>query len=108
MIHVLSFVLIGITCLVSLEARAPILLISLDGYRADRFDNYLFNHPLSALYKEVAAVGVRSHMEPSFPSQNFPNHFTLVTGKFKFLIFNKYFAKFILVLIKVLDQRFMV
>ena len=57
-------------------ARDPLILISLDGFRAD----YLargFTPTLSAL----AADGVRAEaMKPSFPTLTFPNHYTLVTG----------------------------
>ncbi|MEW5837028.1 MAG: ectonucleotide pyrophosphatase/phosphodiesterase [Pseudomonadota bacterium] len=55
---------------------APLLLISIDGYRHD----YLargFSPNLAAL----AHDGVRAvSMQPSFPSLTFPNHYTLVTG----------------------------
>lgn len=53
-----------------------VVLISIDGFRADYFDRGLTPR-LAAL----AADGVRSPaMRPSFPSLTFPNHYTLVTG----------------------------
>jgi predicted AlkP superfamily pyrophosphatase or phosphodiesterase len=55
---------------------APLLLISIDGYRADYFDRGLT--PTLAM---LAAHGVHAEgMQPSFPSLTFPNHYTLVTG----------------------------
>ncbi|UXI67078.1 ectonucleotide pyrophosphatase/phosphodiesterase [Tahibacter amnicola] len=54
----------------------PLLLISIDGFRADYLDRGVTPH-LSAL----AATGVRAEgLRPSFPSLTFPNHYTLVTG----------------------------
>lgn len=56
--------------------RAPLILISIDGFRADYLDRGL-TPTLSAL----AEGGVRAPaMRPSFPSNTFPNHYTLVTG----------------------------
>ena len=57
------------------EARQTVLLVSIDGFRADYLDRGL-TPTLSAL----AAGGVRASMRPSFPSLTFPNHYTLVTG----------------------------
>ena len=54
----------------------PVILISLDGFRAD----YL-NRGVSPTLSALAANGVRAErMLPSFPSVTFPNHTTLVTG----------------------------
>jgi len=54
----------------------PLILISIDGFRADYLDRG-FSPTLSAL----ATSGVRAKsMTPSFPSVTFPNHTTLVTG----------------------------
>jgi predicted AlkP superfamily pyrophosphatase or phosphodiesterase len=61
-------------------ATAPahtVLLVSIDGYRAD----YLQRH-LSPTLQAMAADGVHApYMTPSFPSLTFPNHYALVTGK---------------------------
>lgn len=59
------------------DAGAPIvILVSLDGFRWD----YLDRHPTPNL-KRLAASGVRARwMTPSFPTQTFPNHYTIVTG----------------------------
>lgn len=54
----------------------PLLLISIDAYRAD----YLQRH-LTPTLAALAHDGVRAQaMQPSFPSLTFPNHYTLVTG----------------------------
>ncbi|WP_249138269.1 alkaline phosphatase family protein [Phenylobacterium montanum] len=57
-------------------SRAPLILISIDGFRWD----YL-NRGVSPNLTALAAGGVRAErMLPSFPSITFPNHYTLVTG----------------------------
>ncbi len=54
----------------------PVILISLDGFRADYLDRGLTPN-IAAL----AAIGVRATaMRPVFPSVTFPNHYSLVTG----------------------------
>lgn len=56
--------------------RDPVILVSIDGFRADYLDRGL-TPTLAAL----AADGVRADaMKPSFPTLTFPNHYTLVTG----------------------------
>lgn len=60
----------------ALGRGVPLLLISIDGFRAD----YLERGVSSALAK-LARTGVRARaMRPSFPTLTFPNHYTLVTG----------------------------
>jgi len=55
---------------------APLLLISIDAFRADYIDRGL-TPTLAALAKN----GVHADaMQPAFPSLTFPNHYTLVTG----------------------------
>jgi predicted AlkP superfamily pyrophosphatase or phosphodiesterase len=59
-------------------ARNPplVILVSIDGFRADYLDRGLTPN-IAAL----AAGGVRAQsMRPAFPSITFPNHYTLVTG----------------------------
>jgi predicted AlkP superfamily pyrophosphatase or phosphodiesterase len=57
-------------------ARPQLLLISIDGLRADALHWGITPH-LSAL----AAGGVQAQwMNPSYPALTFPNHYTLVTG----------------------------
>jgi predicted AlkP superfamily pyrophosphatase or phosphodiesterase len=53
-----------------------VLLVSLDGFRADYIER-----PAARRLRELAAVGVRAErLVPAFPSKTFPNHYTLVTG----------------------------
>lgn len=59
-------------------AESPLLLISLDGFRWDYCERFPAESPtLRALRREgVTARG----LVPVFPSNTFPNHYTLVTG----------------------------
>ncbi|MFC3651212.1 ectonucleotide pyrophosphatase/phosphodiesterase [Dyella humi] len=58
------------------EATAPLLLISIDGYRADYIDR-----GFSPTLQQLVATGVHADsMQPSFPSLTFPNHYAIVTG----------------------------
>lgn len=53
-----------------------VLLVSLDGFRAD----YITRRPAARL-RALAVTGVRAErMIPAFPSKTFPNHYTIVTG----------------------------
>jgi predicted AlkP superfamily pyrophosphatase or phosphodiesterase len=58
------------------DLEPTLILISIDGFRADYFEKY--QHPaLNAL----AGEGVRAQwMTPSYPSLTFPNHYTISTG----------------------------
>jgi predicted AlkP superfamily pyrophosphatase or phosphodiesterase len=57
-------------------STAPLLLISIDAYRADYIDR-----GLSPTLQALAATGVHADsMQPSFPSLTFPNHYAIVTG----------------------------
>jgi predicted AlkP superfamily pyrophosphatase or phosphodiesterase len=56
--------------------RAPVIIISIDGFRADYFDR-----GLSPTLAALATDGVHAKaMRPSFPSVTEPNHYTLMTG----------------------------
>ncbi len=58
------------------SADRVVLLVSLDGFRAD-----YINRPVAARLRQLAATGVRAErMVPAFPSKTFPNHYTIVTG----------------------------
>ena len=57
-------------------ARQPLILVSIDGFRAD----YLRRGDTPML-AALARDGVRAvAMKPAFPTLTFPNHYTLVTG----------------------------
>ena len=64
-------------------AAPPLLLISFDGLRAD----YLTNASRVATpnFDAIKAEGVhvRDGMTPAFVSKTFPNHWTLVTGRYE-------------------------
>lgn len=66
--------------MLALNARAdsPLILVSLDGFRWDYPDRYAAETPtLRALQREgVTARG----LIPVFPSNTFPNHYSIVTG----------------------------
>lgn len=58
----------------------PILLISFDGLRSDKLEEYLAENP-SSNFQRIINSGVKAdYMIPSFPSATFPNHWTIVTG----------------------------
>lgn len=58
------------------SADRIVLLVSLDGFRADYIDR-----PAAVRLRALAASGVRAErMVPAFPSKTFPNHYTIVTG----------------------------
>jgi predicted AlkP superfamily pyrophosphatase or phosphodiesterase len=76
----MSLLAVSLLLIVSWEPAAAIqprlILISLDGYRADYLDRG-YSPVLAALASEgVHAKGMR----PVFPSVTYPNHYTLVTG----------------------------
>ncbi|GLQ97689.1 alkaline phosphatase family protein [Dyella mobilis] len=57
-------------------ATTPLLLISIDAFRAD-----YINRGLTPTLQQMAATGVHADsMQPSFPSLTFPNHYAIVTG----------------------------
>lgn len=55
---------------------SPLILISIDGYRAD-----YIKRGLSPNLAALARTGVRATaMKPAFPTLTFPNHYSIVTG----------------------------
>jgi predicted AlkP superfamily pyrophosphatase or phosphodiesterase len=57
-------------------AAHKVLLVSLDGFRADYIER-----PVAQRLRALAERGVRAErMIPAFPSKTFPNHYTIVTG----------------------------
>jgi predicted AlkP superfamily pyrophosphatase or phosphodiesterase len=73
---------LALGCLGTSRARpaepAPILLVSLDGFRWD----YAQRHSTEAAHlRAYAAEGISaSELIPVYPSNTFPNHYTIVTG----------------------------
>lgn len=57
-------------------ARPAVLLVSIDGFRADYLER-----PAAVQLRRLAAEGVRARwLTPIFPSKTFPNHYAIVTG----------------------------
>ena len=78
----LIFIAVGCRSTATSSQRAAeriartIVLISLDGFRADYVDR-----PSAAHIRAIAARGVLAErMIPVFPSKTFPNHYAIVTG----------------------------
>jgi len=71
---------IVLLCLAALAqaAPAPVILISLDGFRWD----YLARHPAESPHlRRLADDGVTARsLIPAFPSNTFANHYSIVTG----------------------------
>jgi len=69
-------VVAAVSCPASAQDR-PVILIGLDGFRADYLDR-----GLTPTLSRLAAEGARAEggMKPSFPSVTFPNFYTLATG----------------------------
>jgi predicted AlkP superfamily pyrophosphatase or phosphodiesterase len=58
------------------DLKPTVILISIDGFRADYLDKY----PAPTLSK-LARQGVRAKwMTPTFPTLTFPNHYSIATG----------------------------
>jgi len=58
------------------DLKPTVILISLDGFRADYLERY---QPPTLL--RLARTGARARwMTPSFPSKTFPNHYAIATG----------------------------
>lgn len=55
--------------------ETSVILISVDGFRADYLDR-----GISPNIAAIAAEGTSAPMRPSFPTKTFPNHYALVTG----------------------------
>lgn len=59
-----------------IELKPTLILIAIDGFRADYLAKYKPPHLMS-----LAREGVRARwMTPSYPSLTFPNHYTIATG----------------------------
>lgn len=77
-----SFTRLALTLVASLVGRAatppPLILISLDGFRWD----YCALHPAETPHlRQLAKQGVSARgLIPVFPSNTFPNHYSIVTG----------------------------
>ena len=60
------------------KVKAPLILISMDGFRWDYFDK-----TDTPSFDELIKKGTKAKaLIPSFPSKTFPNHITIVTGRY--------------------------
>jgi predicted AlkP superfamily pyrophosphatase or phosphodiesterase len=65
------------------NTRTRLLIISMDGTRADKLNKFFDKNPDAAIKKYFVENGVKAeYMQPGYPSNTFPSHFTISTGKF--------------------------
>jgi predicted AlkP superfamily pyrophosphatase or phosphodiesterase len=81
MIAEFTFILIStILQLVKCDLEAPetyqLLVISFDGLRADRLDEFIKENPNSTFGNLISTGVTADYMKPSFPTSTFPNHYT--------------------------------
>lgn len=82
-IVVLVFALVAGETLTRLKRRR-LLMISFDGLRADKLEEFLREHP-SSFFNNLISNGLKAtYMTPVFPSISFPNHYSMVTGNLNF------------------------
>ena len=73
----IAFFSLVVSCLAA-ATPAPLILISLDGFRWDYFEKYAAE---SSSLRKLRREGVTARgLIPVFPSNTFPNHYTIVTG----------------------------
>jgi predicted AlkP superfamily pyrophosphatase or phosphodiesterase len=73
---IILLVFLLVPAAVQAQFDTTVILISIDGMRADYLDKY--NPPE---LKRMASEGVRAlWMQPGFPTKTFPNHYTVATG----------------------------
>ncbi|CAL8314309.1 unnamed protein product [Lota lota] len=59
-------------------SKPPVILISMDGFRASYLEAYSSLLPVLSKLRRCGTS--TSHMRPVYPSKTFPNHYTIVTG----------------------------
>lgn len=67
--------LVSLSCSTHNHRDRYVVVLSMDGFRAD-YPDRAYTPTLDSL----AAVGVRATFRPSFPSVTFPNHYSMATG----------------------------
>lgn len=67
--------LVSLSCSTHNQRDRYVVVLSMDGFRAD-YPDRAYTPTLDSL----AAVGVRATFRPSFPSVTFPNHYSMATG----------------------------
>ncbi len=78
-------------CAATPQNPTPVILVSVDGFRADYLDR-----GLTPVLARLAKEGVRATaLVPVFPTKTFPNHYTIATGRWPGahgIIGNEFFA----------------
>ncbi|CAJ1077072.1 ectonucleotide pyrophosphatase/phosphodiesterase family member 1 isoform X2 [Xyrichtys novacula] len=59
-------------------SRAPLILVSLDGFRAEYLKDHSSHLPVINKLRRTGTT--TPHMRPVYPTKTFPNHYTIVTG----------------------------
>ncbi|KAL6461841.1 hypothetical protein MHYP_G00299860 [Metynnis hypsauchen] len=59
-------------------SKSPLILISLDGFRAGYLESY--SGLLPTINKLRSCGTSTAYMRPAYPTKTFPNHYTIVTG----------------------------
>lgn len=77
----MSIITPNVVC-ASSRSSPPLLVVSLDGLRADRCDEFVQQNPTSSFARIINNGLKADYMIPIYPTLTFPNHFTLVTGWF--------------------------
>ena len=72
----LLLVLVALPVAAQDQFDTTVILVSIDGMRADYLDKYA-----PPELTRMASEGVRARwMQPGFPTKTFPNHYTVATG----------------------------
>lgn len=91
MLRALCLSTLLLACTQAPASRPPVILVSLDGFRADYLDR-----GLTPVLSGLARDGVRAKaLIPVFPTKTFPNHYSIVTGRWPGvhgIIGNEFFA----------------
>ena len=83
MFHTIAFVMLA-TVAMPTAARPQVLLVSMSGFRWDYFDR-----TDTPNFDAMRARGVTmDHMNSTFPTKTWPNHYTMATGTCWLLWFN--------------------
>ncbi|XP_076610713.1 venom phosphodiesterase 1 [Chaetodon auriga] len=66
------------SCPARFKGRQPVLLVSLDGLRAEYLQTWGYVAPVLSKLKTCGTSA--PYMQAAFPTKTFPNHYTIVTG----------------------------
>ncbi|XP_061403973.1 ectonucleotide pyrophosphatase/phosphodiesterase family member 2-like, partial [Lethenteron reissneri] len=59
-------------------SKPPLILVSLDGYKADYLN---FDKTIIPVVQKLRTCGTSArHLRPMYPTKTFPNHYSMVTG----------------------------